>query len=92
MGEDIHEGKRTLMVLHSYDPSNDKISQEEKDRLVEILDMKTNDDTLIREAIDILHKSGSIKYAETKAKKLLIDAWEGLEPVLPGGSTKNQLR
>jgi geranylgeranyl pyrophosphate synthase len=39
LGEDIHEGKRTLMVLHSYDKSNDKISQEEKDRLVEILDM-----------------------------------------------------
>ena len=92
LGEDIHEGKRTLMVLHSFDPKNDKISQEEKDRLVEILDMKTNDDTLIREAIAILHKSGSIKYAEKKAKKLLIDAWEGLEPELPEGSTKNQLR
>lgn len=52
------------MVLHSYDPSNKKVSQEEKDRLVEILDMKTNDDTLIMEAINILHKSGSIKYAE----------------------------
>lgn len=80
------------MVLHSYDPSNTKISQDEKDRLVEILDMKTNDDTLIMEAIATLHKSGSIKYAEDKAKKLLIEAWEGLEPVLPGGNTKNQLR
>jgi geranylgeranyl pyrophosphate synthase len=56
---------------------------------VEILDMKTNDDALIKEAIDILHKSGSIKYAEEKAKKLLIEAWEGLEPVLPEGNTKN---
>lgn len=92
LGEDIHEGKRTLMVLHSHDPKNEAISQVEKDRLVEILDMQTNDDVLIQEAIDILHKSGSIKYAEQKAKKLLIDAWEGLEPVLPEGSTKNSLR
>jgi hypothetical protein len=43
IGEDIHEGKRTLMVLNSYDPKNTKISQEEKDRLVEILDMGTED-------------------------------------------------
>ena len=92
LGEDIHEGKRTLMVLKAYDPENTNISQEEKDRLVEILDMKTNDDDLIREAISILHKSGSIKYAEKKAKQLLIDAWEGLEPVLPESSTKTQLR
>ena len=56
------------MVLHSYDPSNENLSQEEKDRLVEILDMKTNDDTLIKEAIAILYKGGSIKYAEKKAK------------------------
>ena len=80
------------MVLKAYDPENTNISQEEKDRLVEILDMKTNDDDLIREAISILHKSGSIKYAEKKAKQLLIDAWEGLEPVLPESSTKTQLR
>ena len=80
------------MVLKTYDPANTLVSQEEKDRLVHILDMKTNDDALIQEAIDILHKSGSIKYAEEKAKKMLIEAWEGLEPNLPQGSTKNQLR
>lgn len=80
------------MVLNTYDPKNENVTQTEKDRLVEILDMKTNDDDLIREAIAILHKSGSIKYAEKKAKKLLVEAWEGLEPVLPECSSKNQLR
>ena len=48
------------MVLNAYDQKNTNISQEEKDRLVEILDMGTNDDEIIMEAIDILHKSGSI--------------------------------
>lgn len=68
IGEDIHEGKRTLMVLNSYDPKNTKISQEEKDRLVEILDMGTEDQVIIQEAIDILHKSGSIEYGFAKSK------------------------
>jgi len=51
------------MVLNSYDPSNKNVSQTEKDRLLEILDMGTNDDDLILEAISILRKSGSIDYA-----------------------------
>lgn len=80
------------MVLKAYDPENDLISREEKDRLVEILDMKTNDDDLILEAISILKKSGSLDYAEKKAKQLLIEAWEGLEPILPECKSKNQLR
>ena len=62
IGEDIHEGKRTLMVLHTCDEKNTLVSQAEKERLQEILDMQTLDETLIREAIDILHKSGSIEY------------------------------
>jgi len=43
IGEHIHQGKRTLMVLNSYDPNNSRISQGEKDRLVEILEMRTED-------------------------------------------------
>jgi hypothetical protein len=39
IGEDIHEGKRTLMVLNSY--FSDNLTSIEKDRLVEILDMGT---------------------------------------------------
>ena len=31
------------MVLNSYDPNNSRISQGEKDRLVEILEMRTED-------------------------------------------------
>lgn len=79
------------MVLHTYDEANTKVTQAEKDRLVEILNMKTEDQELIQEAIDILHKSGSIDYAIQKSKKLLIDAWEGLDPVLPPSKTKDQL-
>lgn len=85
VGEDIHEGKRTLMVIDSCSPSNDKISQVKKNRLIEILNMKTNDQIILQEAIDILHESGSIKYAQDTAKEMLISAWEDLEPHLPNG-------
>lgn len=45
IGEDIHEGKRTLMVLNSHWSEN--LSKVKKDRLVEILDMKTQDPKLL---------------------------------------------
>jgi geranylgeranyl pyrophosphate synthase len=80
------------MVLNAYDQKNTNISQQEKERLVEILDMGTNDDDIIMEAIDILHKSGSIKYGFKKSKEMLNEAWSGLAPVLPESKTKDQLR
>ena len=69
------------MVLNSF--WSDKLSTKKKQRLVEILDMKTLEPTLLQEAIDILHESGSIEYAEKKAKSLLEGAWEDLEKSLP---------
>ena len=73
VGEDIHEGKRTLMVSNAY--WNHTLSEQEKNRLVQILDMKTTEEKLLREAIEILHKSGSINYAEEKARSMLSEAW-----------------
>ena len=46
--EDISEGKRSLMVIHSF------FYGWKGDRLVEILDMQTEDETLLREAVAIL--------------------------------------
>lgn len=46
--EDIQEGKRSLMVIHSY------YYGWKGDRLVEILDMHTTDETLLKEAVEIL--------------------------------------
>ena len=53
--------------------------------------MQTNDETLLLEAIDLLHKSGSIEYAQNKAKQLLEKAWTDLSPSLPGGDGKQML-
>jgi len=60
LGEDIFEGKMTLMVLHTLN-SNDPLSR--KERLKEILLMKTMDEKLIDEAIDIMSKNRSIDFA-----------------------------
>jgi geranylgeranyl pyrophosphate synthase len=46
IGEDIKEGKRSLMVIHSIN-KKDKSSQ----RLNHILGLNTNDEELIKEAI-----------------------------------------
>ena len=69
IGEDIHEGKRTLMVLNSY--WSQTLNEKQKKRLVKILDLNTTDSILLQEAIDILHESGSIKYSEQLAKDML---------------------
>ena len=44
-GEDIHEGKRSLIVIHSYN----NLDEKNKKRLVDILNMKTDDSKLINE-------------------------------------------
>lgn len=82
LAEDIHEGKRTLMVSYAYYKS-DTISNKEKERLLEILDMGTEDETILREAINILHKSGSVEYAEERARVMLENAWARLEKTIP---------
>jgi geranylgeranyl pyrophosphate synthase len=59
-GEDIYEGKLTLMVLHTL---NSQDPNSRKERLKEILELKTKDESLINEAIEILNKNKSIEFA-----------------------------
>lgn len=59
-GEDIHEGKITLMVLHFL---NSDADQSNKDRLIEILKKRTTDKDEIKEAIKLLKDSGSFERA-----------------------------
>jgi hypothetical protein len=47
------------MIIYAYYKS-DEISQNEKERLLEILDMKTEDNELMKEAVNIIKKSGAI--------------------------------
>ena len=62
-GNDIKEGKRTLMVIHCMNHAD----KSESARLLEILDSEQPSDDEIREAISILEKTGCIDYAKKRA-------------------------
>ena len=69
LAEDIHEGKKTLMVINAL--NGDRITGKQKSRLQDILNMGTDDENIIREAISILKDSGSIEYASQMAKEII---------------------
>lgn len=87
-GDDITEGKRTLMVIHTLN----KASEDDRKRLLEILNMHTRDDKLIKEAIEILKKYDAVNYVKEFAKKLVQEAWDDIEPLLQESNAKNTLK
>lgn len=88
IGEDIHEGKRTLMVLYTLSKANEK----EKKRLVEILNSHPSDEKTIREAIELMEKYKAIDYAREKAEELVQKSWSEIEKILPEGKAKERLK
>ncbi len=87
-GEDITEGKITLMVIYTLS----RASEEDKRRLKEILGMHTRDRALIEEAISILNKYGSIEYAKEFARDIVRRSWKDVESILPDNEYKERLR
>ncbi|MFH1631005.1 MAG: polyprenyl synthetase family protein [Candidatus Aenigmatarchaeota archaeon] len=87
IGEDIHEGKRTLMVIYAVRKADKKSSK----RLIEILNMHTRDRNLINEAIKILRDCGAIDYARQRAKQIVQEAWNEVDPILKPSKAKDML-
>lgn len=88
VGEDISEGKRTLMVIHTLQKAN----PQDKKRLIEILNMHTKDQKLRNEAIAILKKYGAIEYAVQFEKKMIKDVWSEVDKILKPSDAKEKLR
>lgn len=88
LGEDITEGKRSLLVIYALKKANKK----DRKRLLEILNLHTKDQKLRNEAIEIIKKTGAIEYAKNLAKKLIKDAWKEADAVLPKSKAKERLR
>ncbi len=86
-GNDIKEGKRTLMVIHTLEKANKK----DKKRLLEILNKHTDDLKEKKEAIGIIKKNGSIEYAREVARKIIKESWEEAEKLLPESKAKEKL-
>jgi geranylgeranyl pyrophosphate synthase len=86
-GQDITEGKRTLIVIHTLKVASDN----DRKRLIEILRMHTSDQRLRDEAIAIMQKYGSIDYAKNFARKIVEESWREVEKLLPPSDAKEKL-
>ncbi|MDO8647863.1 MAG: polyprenyl synthetase family protein [Candidatus Diapherotrites archaeon] len=88
VGEDIHEGKRTLMVIKTLEKADPK----DKIRLAEIMNDHPEDQKTIDEAIAIIKKYKTIEYAREKANKIVKDAWVKVDKVLPESKAKGIMK
>lgn len=88
IGDDIQEGKRTLMVIRAFSV----VSKEKKERLIKILDRESASQAEIKEAISILSESGSVDYAKSFAKTMVSESWHKLDLVLPDSKAKKMLK
>jgi geranylgeranyl pyrophosphate synthase len=87
-GQDITEGKRTLMVIHTLE----KATENDRERLKEILKMHTSNQKLRDEAISIMQKYGAIDYAKQFARNLVEQCWKEIDQLLPPSDAKEKLR
>jgi geranylgeranyl diphosphate synthase type I len=76
-GNDVREGKKTLMVIHAAANA----PAEDVARLEEILWTDDNTDAEIHEVVEILQAAGSIEYARERALELSESAREHLAEV-----------
>jgi len=86
-GQDITEGKRSLIVIHTLKVANNK----DRNRLIKILNMHTSNQKLVEEAISIMEKYDSINYAKNLAKEMVKDSWKKVEKLLPASDAKEKL-
>ncbi len=87
LGSDISEGKRTLMVIYAIKNT----SENNKQRLLEILKMHTKDREIIKEAISIIENSKAIDYAKIRAKEIAQTSWNNVKNTIPENTAKNKL-
>jgi geranylgeranyl diphosphate synthase type I len=82
---DVTEGKRTLVAIHALQTSR------QKQRLLEILSAHTMDPGMLAEAVEIMDRAGSLEFARTYARDLVVDAKQGLVDVLPKSRARDLL-
>lgn len=86
IGEDISEGKRSLMVIHTFSHA----SALEKRRLLSILSSHTRNPRRIRYVVRLFEKYGSIAYAQRVSRVFIQKALRSLR-ILPDGKEKTAL-
>jgi geranylgeranyl diphosphate synthase type I len=87
-GNDIKEGKRSLMVIYTLRKANKK----DRKRLIEILDKREKTKKEILETISILQKYNSIEYAKKKAEEIVKESWKEVDEIFINGKAKRTLK
>lgn len=88
LGQDITEGKRTLMVIYTLKKADDK----DKKRLVEILNMHTSGQQFRDEAIAIMQKYNAIEHVRQTAEQIVQESWSNAEKLLCESEAKEKLK
>jgi len=88
LGDDINEGKRTLMVIRALK----KLSKQKSTRLIKILDSHTEKQEEIKEAIELIKECSAVDYAKEKAREIVSNSWNKLECEIPESKAKTQLK
>jgi len=88
VGQDITEGKRTLMVIHTLKNAGNA----DKQRLIQILNMHTSDQALRDEAIALMQKYGSIAHVKRTAARIVEESWSEVDKLLPASEAKEKLK
>ncbi|AGB15406.1 geranylgeranyl pyrophosphate synthase [Halovivax ruber XH-70] len=87
-GNDIREGKKTLLVLHAIEESDPA----DAERLADIIAAEENTDEEITEALRIIEASGSIEYAKDRARALSEEALAHVDALDIDRDAAEQLR
>ncbi|WP_137289738.1 polyprenyl synthetase family protein [Natronorubrum halophilum] len=87
-GNDIREGKTTLLVIHAIQESEPERAR----RLREILSAETTTDEEISEALSIIEDAGSLAYARDHALELAAQARESIDRLEFDDETTRKLR
>jgi geranylgeranyl pyrophosphate synthase len=88
VGQDITEGKRTLIVIYTLKNA----SNADKKRLIQILNMHTSDQALRDEAISIMQKYGAIEHVKNTAARIVEESWSEVDKLLPNSEAKEKLK
>jgi geranylgeranyl pyrophosphate synthase len=88
VGQDITEGKRTLMVIHTLKNA----SSGERKRLIQILNLHTSNQALRDEAIALMQKYGAIEHVKSTAARIVEESWKEVDKLLPQSEAKEKLK
>ena len=88
VGEDITEGKRSLMVLYALQ----HLDQHGKKELIGILNAHTKVPKEIQRAIQLFQSTGAMEYSKAKAEEIVLGSWKNLDKQLKESHAKKKLK